>query len=62
MQNPLVPGAGVPALPSMAMTLENVTPEVTVTVLVTVETPGKPLLTVSITSQVPARVTGRFVV
>jgi hypothetical protein len=43
------------------MTLENTTPELTVTVLVIVDVPGTLLLTVKVTSQVPALVTVRDV-
>ena len=57
MQNPSTPGVAVPAFPRMAITLEKVTPEDTVTVLVTVALGNIPLLTVIMTLQVPALVT-----
>jgi hypothetical protein len=62
VQNPLVPGDGLPALPSMAMTLENVTPEDTVTVWLTVAFGRTPLLTVIVTLQLPALATVRATV
>lgn len=57
----MVPDPGLPAFPSIAMTLEKVTVEVMVTVLVTVDVPGRLLLTVNVTLHVPARVKNRVV-
>jgi hypothetical protein len=55
------PGEAVPGLPSIAATWENTTVELIVTVWVIVDVPGRLLLTVNLTSHVPALVTGREV-